>query len=128
MAVEDASNRARVVIVDDNLELAENIAEILGLEGHPTEVFESAEEALPNALSEDVAIIVTDYRLPGMTGAEFLKLIRQVRRQLHAVVISAYTDDETMKAAREADARFLPKPVDFAWLRTFVREFGQRSE
>lgn len=123
MPSHDAPNRPRIVIVDDNLELAENIAEILSLDGYASEVFGSAEDALP-AVSEGVVIVVTDYRLPGMTGAELVKRIRQQHKQLHAVVISAYTDERTVRAAREAGARFLPKPVDFAWLSTFVREFG----
>ena len=123
MPSQDARTRARVVIVDDNLELAENIAEILSFDGYASEVFGSAEEALP-AVSEGIAIVVTDYRLPGMTGAELVKLIREQHKQLHAVVISAYTDERTMRAAREAGARFLPKPVDFVWLSSFVREFG----
>lgn len=124
MAPQTADSRARVVIVDDNLELAENIAEILGLEGYASEVFGSAEEALPNALSDSISIVVTDYRLPGMTGTELVRLIRQRHHQLHAVVISAYTDERTVRDARDAGASFLPKPVDFMRLSSFVREVG----
>jgi DNA-binding NtrC family response regulator len=127
MASQDARNRARVVIVDDNLELAENIAEIIGLDGYESEVFGSAEEAL-SAISARVAIVVTDYRLPGMTGPELVKRIREQNSELHAVVISAYTDERTVSAAREVGARFLPKPVDFAWLSTFVREVASEMK
>ena len=124
MVAQDTGNPARVVIVDDNLALAENIAEILILAGFPSEVFGSAEEALPAALGEGVAIVVTDYRLPGMTGPEFVTRIRAQRKQLRAVVIRAYSDERTMEAASEADPHFLPKPVDYAWLSNFVREIG----
>jgi CheY-like chemotaxis protein len=61
-----------------------------------------------------------------MTGAELVMRIRaqgKHLRHLRAVVISAYSDERTMKAASEADAHFLPKPVDFALL-NFVREIG----
>ncbi len=68
MVAQDTGNPARVVIVDDNLALAENIAEILILEGFPCEVLGSAEEALPTALGEGVAIVVTDYRLPWLSN------------------------------------------------------------
>jgi len=106
----------RVLIVDDNQDLAENIAEILSLKGFATEIATSAEEALPKALPDGPGILVTDYRLPGMTGADLVREIRQQRAALRAVVISAYTDDRTISAARNAGADFLPKPVDFASL------------
>jgi DNA-binding response OmpR family regulator len=110
-----------VLIVDDNVQLAENIAEILQIEGFLTEVAGSAEEALPRALAEEVHAMVTDFRLPGMTGAALVSEVRRHRRHLHAIVISAYTDDETMGAARTAGAHFLPKPVDFLLLSRMVR-------
>ena len=105
-----------VLIVDDNQDLAENIAEILSMRGYTTEIATSAEEALPKAIPDGPWLLVTDYRLPGMSGADLVREIRQVRRGVRAVVISAYTDDRTISAARSAGADFLPKPVDFASL------------
>ena len=105
-----------VLIVDDNQDLAENIAEILTLKGFTTHIATSAEDALPQALPDGPGIVVTDYRLPGMSGAELVRQIRQARQTVRAVVISAYTDDGTISAARNAGADFLPKPVDFAAL------------
>jgi len=105
-----------VLIVDDNQDLAENIAEILSMRGYATEIATSAEEALPMALPDGPGILVTDYRLPGMTGADLVREIRQRRAALRAVVMSAYTDERTISAARRAGADFLPKPVDFASL------------
>ena len=106
----------RVLIVDDNQDLAENIAEILSLKGFATEIATSAEDALPKALPDGPGILVTDYRLPGMSGAELVRAVRQTRQAVRAVVISAYTDERTISAARRAGADFLPKPVDFASL------------
>jgi len=105
-----------VLIVDDNQDLAENIAEILSMRGFTTQIATSAEEALPKALPDGPGILVTDYRLPGMSGAELVRAVRHMRHAVRAVVISAYTDELTISAARSAGADFLPKPVDFASL------------
>jgi DNA-binding response OmpR family regulator len=101
-----------VLVVDDNQDLAENIAEILSLQGFEALIAASAEEALPKALPDGPTLLVTDFRLPGMTGAELVRLIRARRVGVRAIVISAYTDDLTITAAKDAGADFLPKPVD----------------
>jgi DNA-binding response OmpR family regulator len=105
-----------VLVVDDNQDLAENIAEILSLRGFIATVATSAEEALPMALPEGPELLVTDFRLPGMTGAELVQQIRRQRQAVRAIVISAFTDDLTVAAAKEAGADFLAKPVDLGAL------------
>ena len=111
---------ARVLVVDDNLEYAQNIAEILAIGGCATEVYGSAEEALPVALAPAVTTVITDYRLPGMNGIELVRRIRSERSGVQAVVISAYADDKAVDAARMLGADFLPKPVDFSALGRLV--------
>jgi DNA-binding NtrC family response regulator len=109
-----------VLIVDDNQDLAENIAEILTMKGFKVEIATSAEEAIPKALPDGPALLVTDFLLPGMTGAELVCKIMEQRRGVRAVVISAYTDDDTVAAARKAGAHFLPKPIDFGSLSSLL--------
>src|SRR5262249_5762310 len=115
LAVVSESMR-NVLVVDDNQHFAENIAEILGMRGFAAAIATSAEEALPIALAEAPELLVTDFRLPGMTGAERVRKARERLLGVRAVVISAYTDDNTVAAARDAGADFLPKPVDFGAL------------
>jgi DNA-binding NtrC family response regulator len=112
----------RILIVDDNVDLAENIAEILQMDGHFTDVAGSGEEALPKAERAQPDVVVTDYRLPGINGAALVTYFRRVRRDLRAVVMSAYTDDRTIKEARDAGALFMAKPVDYKLLARVVRE------
>ncbi|HXT99399.1 MAG TPA: response regulator [Polyangia bacterium] len=112
--------KANVLVVDDNQDLAENIAEILTLHGFTATIAASAEEALPKALPDGPTVVVTDYRLPGMTGAELVQRIREQRHTVRAVVISAYTDDNTVAAAKAAGAAFLSKPVDLGALSSIL--------
>jgi two-component system OmpR family response regulator/two-component system copper resistance phosphate regulon response regulator CusR len=114
-------NPRRVLIVDDNADLADNLAEILQIDGHVTEVAGSGEEGLEKALGGDLDVIVTDYRLPGISGAVFIERIRQKGCPCLALVISAYTDDQTIREAREAGATFMAKPVDFKVLSQWIQ-------
>jgi DNA-binding NtrC family response regulator len=115
-------NPRRVLIIDDNVDLAENIAEILQIEGHVTEVASSAEDALQKAEAREPDVVVTDYRLPGVNGAVFVKQFCGRRAHVHAVVISAYTDEATIKEAQDVGATFLPKPLDFKALSRCIRD------
>jgi DNA-binding response OmpR family regulator len=117
-----AKKAASVLVVDDNQDLADNIAEILGMRGFAALVAGSGEEALPQAVPDGPELIVTDFRLPGMSGAELVRRVRQQRQKVRAVVISAFTDDVTVAAARDAGAAFLAKPVDFGALSRLLTE------
>jgi DNA-binding NtrC family response regulator len=112
----------RVLIVDDNIGLAENIAEILQIDGHITRFVGSAEEAFPNALEDEPDVVVTDYRLPGINGAAFIKQFLCAHIHVRAMVISAYTDTTTIAAATNAGATFMAKPLDLELLGRWVCE------
>jgi CheY-like chemotaxis protein len=112
--------RRRILIIDDNLGLAENIAEILEMHGYVTEVAVSAEEAL-SKVGPPPDVVVTDYRLPGINGATLVRRLAEIGIRVNAVVISAFTDDRTIEDAKRAGAAFLPKPVDFEALGRLVR-------
>jgi CheY-like chemotaxis protein len=115
----------RVLVIDDNLNLAENIAEILELDGYLTEVAGSADEALAKAFPSKPDVVVTDYRLPDASGANLVRRLREVGIFPRAVVISAHTDEQTIADARSAGAKFLPKPLDIVALGRAIGE-GER--
>ena len=74
----------KILVVDDNVPLAENLAEIFELDGHTTQIAASAEEAFAKALENEPDVVVTDYRLPGMNGAALVKHLRATRTRLRA--------------------------------------------
>jgi len=116
-----ASKAARVLVVDDNVAYAQNIAEILAIAGCETEVYASAEEALVVALAPGIRAVITDYRLPGMNGIELVRRILSERAGVLAIVISAYADERAVDTARMLGANFLPKPVDVGALERLIR-------
>ena len=103
----------RILIIDDNIALAENIAEILEMHGYVTQVAASAEEALSKFGPPPPDVVVTDYRLPGVNGASLVRHLDGMGVRVNAIVISAFTDDSTIEDAKSAGAAFLAKPVDF---------------
>jgi two-component system chemotaxis response regulator CheY len=102
----------RILVVDDQVELAENIAEVLQGLGFETEVAASAETGLERIRQGGITALITDFRLPGRSGADLIGEIRRAGESIPALVMSAYTDDQTIDESQAAGAwLFLPKPV-----------------
>jgi DNA-binding NtrC family response regulator len=118
--------RGRVLVVDDQIELAENIAEILESVGFRTEVAASAEAAIVRVRQGGISALITDFKLGGRTGAELIDELRRAGERIPALVMSAYTDDGTIHASHAAGAwLFLPKPVP---LETLLQVFDTLAE
>ncbi len=110
------------LLVDDNRAFADNVAEILRDEGAHVTVATNGVEALAAVKTRKFDALVTDMRMPLMTGAVLVHEIRQVDPGLPAVVISAYTREGDLADARhEGVLAVLPKPVPIVTLLAILR-------
>ena len=113
------------MVVDDNVELAENVVEILEVAGYPAVLVSSAEAALLRIAQGGIGALITDFRLPGLTGAELITELRRSGCAIPMAVMSAYTDTASVQRAEAAGALdVLPKPLDLGRLRRLVATFG----
>src|SRR5262249_4497974 len=102
----------RYLVVDDNRAFAENLAEILCDQGAEVSVAGGGEEALALSQKTRFDALVTDMRMPVMSGARLVHEIRAVDPGLPAIVVTAYTGETDLLAARqEGLLAVLPKPV-----------------
>ena len=102
----------RYLVVDDNAAFAENLAEILRDAGAEVVVAEHGQNALALSGRTRFDALVTDMRMPAMSGARLVHEIRRIDPGLPAVVVTAYTGESDLLAARqEGLLAVLPKPV-----------------
>ena len=102
----------RYLVVDDNIAFAENLAEIIGDLGDEAVLASSGAEAMALVEKTRFDALVSDMRMPTMSGAELVHRVRQVDPGLPAIVVTAYTADNELEAARqEGLLAVLPKPV-----------------
>lgn len=107
----------RYLIVDDNEQLAENLAEILREHGADAVVASGGAQAMQRLESERFDALITDMRMPAMGGASVVREARRIDPGLAALVLTAYTGDEELELARdEGLLAVLPKPVPVARL------------
>jgi two-component system, response regulator PdtaR len=112
----------RYLIVDDNASFAENLAEVLGDIGAEATVAVSGAEALRAAADRRFDALVTDMRMPLMSGARLVHKIRRIDPGLPAVIVTAYTAEDDLGAARdEGLLAILPKPVPLDRLLELLR-------
>jgi len=102
----------RYLIVDDNQAFADNLAEIIVDTGAEVDVVSSGASALERVREKRYDALLSDMRMPVMNGAELVHRIRRLDPGLPAVVITAYTGDDDLEAARqEGLLAVLPKPA-----------------
>ena len=119
--------RGCVLVVDDQIGLAENIAEILQGVGFQTEVAGSAEEGLARVAKGGISAVVTDFKLPGASGAQMIEELRRRGEGMPVLMMSAYTDEGTIGQSRAAGAwLFLPKPVPLSTLLDAFESLAQQ--
>jgi CheY-like chemotaxis protein len=104
---------ARVLVVDDDRDLADNLVEILADSGHVARAVYSGPSALDSAASDRFDLALVDIRMPGMSG---LALVRELRSQQTPIrnylFMSSYAEAAVMSAAAEISHRpVLEKPV-----------------
>lgn len=116
---------SRVLVVEDNRPLAENIAEILGDSDYEARIVQSAEDALELLHHERFDGIITDLRLPQLSGSELIEELRRRGHTTPVVVVSAFADARDVEKAETVGALdVLPKPVDFDRLFDILAEFA----
>lgn len=103
----------RLLIVDDDRELCELVAELLEGEGFGVDVKNRSDEGLARALSGEYALVVLDVMMPGMNGFEVLRRLRAEGSGVHVLMLTARGDDVDRIVGLEIGADdYLPKPFN----------------
>lgn len=104
---------ARILVVDDDASIRETFTDHLTGLGHKVTAASNATEGLAALLNFEPGLIITDVRMPGLSGLELLEQIRTARPDLDVIVITAHEDMNTAIAAMKAGAYdYLVKPLD----------------
>lgn len=104
---------ANILIVDDSVTSCSKITEILEAQGYLVSVAHTAEEAIPLFNSQEFNLVITELLLPGMSGLNMLKIIKESRPDTDVVIISSNASSfNTLKSLRQGAYDFIVKPID----------------
>jgi len=103
----------KVWIVDDDSSIRWVLARTLRSDGFDVSDFADAESALKELEKSRPDVLMTDIRMPGMSGLELAKLLHEKYVNIPCIIMTAHTDLDSALASYESGAfEYLPKPFD----------------
>lgn len=126
-----AGQRQRtILIVDDEENIIASLRRLLRRDGYRILYTTSAAEGLEILAKNDVDVVLSDQRMPGMTGVEFLRRAKTIHPGTIRMVLSGYTDLQSVTDAINEGAiyKFLTKPWDDDQLRHNIEEAFRQKE
>ena len=112
----------RILIVDDDHGQRSLLETFLRGHGYQTQSAASGEAALQLLSEEPFAMMISDVRMPGMSGLETLRRVRQKHLALPVLLVTAFADIRSaVTAMRDGAVNYLAKPIDLDELITTVR-------
>jgi FixJ family two-component response regulator len=109
----DIKNNKVIAIVDDDDLMRNALQGLLKSVGLPARAFASAEEFLNSGQPDQIACLIADIRMPGMSGLELQAKLNAARYRIPIIFITAHGDAKMrMQALRAGAVEFLAKPFD----------------
>ncbi len=117
------ASTAPVLIVDDDPGQRSLLDSFLRSQGFQTVLASSGESALQLIRGHEFSLMISDVRMPGLSGLETLRRARQEQALLPVLLVTAYADiREAVGAVRDGALNYLPKPIDLDELLVTVQQ------
>jgi FixJ family two-component response regulator len=111
-----------IAIIDDDESMRDSLRELIESAGFVARCFGSAEEFLASGLHRQAECLITDIRMPKMSGLQLQARLKDEECEIPIIFITAYEDARMrIQAMREGAVEFLAKPFDHQLLLKTVR-------
>jgi len=115
--------KKRILIIEDDAEMRSLLKDFFEEDGFEIDSVSNGSEAFRRIAREPFDLIITDIRMPGLTGLDILPGIKKLQPEVSIIVITAFGSEEVRRKAFDRGATaYLEKPILFNKLRTLVHE------
>lgn len=112
----------RILVVEDEPLIRQLLTTALGVRGHTVETCGNGEEALGRLPKGSYDVLLTDYRMPKMTGLQLIEAVRGGKGKIATILMSSNTLEELALTARDLEGiQFLRKPFGISELYAAVQ-------
>ena len=123
------SKKGRVLVIDDEVNAASAVEELLVEDGYEAAKANSGAEGLRRLEGFEADVVLTDLRMPGMDGLELLSKVKEMRPETQVILMTAYGTVKTAVQAMKLGAEdYLGKPVDVEELEVILQKAMERKE
>ncbi len=103
--------RIKILVVDDEAVVRDGLKRVLDGDFYAVDVCKSGHSAIEQILVEDYELIITDLKMPGMSGIEVLKVVHTLQPDVPVIMISGYaTVDTAVEAMKNGAVDYIAKP------------------
>ena len=119
----------RILVVDDETSQRELVSGYLKKQGYQVVAAAGGQDALETFRREPVELILTDQRMPDLSGLDLLKAVRSLNPETQVIIMTAYGNVETaVTAMRDGAADYLTKPLNLDELRQKIQRIAERHQ
>ena len=127
MNLTQENKKYKILIVDDEPLIRESLYEILRIEGYHVQMAPGAKEALRFIKEGAFNIVVTDFKLPEMSGMELLEIIKKDHPGLEVIMITGYGSIETaVEAMKKGAYDYVTKPINDSEIKIIIRKIVEK--
>jgi len=118
-----SASRPRILVVDDELSMREMLRIVLRRDGYDVVLAESGKEAVKELQTEPFDLLLSDIRMPDLSGVDVLRAAKEINQDLVAFMMTAFASTDTaVEAMRLGAVDYFVKPFNMDELRLKVRQ------
>lgn len=120
------AQKRKVLVVDDNVELCKNMLDILEFKGYDAAIVHDGYQAIDAVKQGGFDVVVMDVNMPGMSGMDTLKILKQAAPDMTIILMTAFANDAFYREGlkKEIDYKVIQKPIDIDQLLAMLEKIN----
>lgn len=129
MNFKERNSRYKILIVDDEPLIRESLYEILRIDGFNAQMAASGEEAIQIVRKEDIDVVITDMKLPRISGLSVLYQTKEFSPETEVILVTGFgTVESAVEAMKKGAYDYITKPINDAEIKIVIDKIIEKKE
>ena len=124
----ESDERVRILVVDDEEMIREMLFDVLSQAGYTAKTAKDGNDAIAQIENEPFEIVITDLKMPGMSGLELLQRVQKINPDICVLIITAHSTVESAVSAMKLGAYdYICKPFELEEMKVIIERAVERQ-